>query len=64
LRWGLTIGTISRGLEARSIAAWGNAPGMETTTLLRAEGPIHPNGETARREFGASIRMLSHIRYV
>jgi hypothetical protein len=38
---------------------------METTMLLRwAEGPTHPNGVTAWREFGAFIGMLSHIRYV
>jgi len=63
LRWGLPIGTISRGPEARSIPAWRNAPGMETTMLLRwAEGPTHPNGETVWKEFDAFIGMMSHIR--
>jgi hypothetical protein len=64
LRWGLTFGTVSRGPEARSIPDWGNAPGMETTMLLRAEGPTHPNDETVWREFRAFIGMLSHIRGV
>jgi hypothetical protein len=64
LRRGFTIGAISRGPEARSIPAWGNAPGMERTTFLRAEGPTHPNGETVWRDFSASIGMMSHIRYV
>jgi hypothetical protein len=63
LRWGSTIGTISVGPEARSIPAWGNAPGMETAMLLRAEGPTHPNGETVWRDFSAFIGMMLHIRY-
>ena len=45
------------------IHSWGSTPGMETTMLLRAEGPTHPNGETAWREFGTFIGTLSHIRY-
>jgi hypothetical protein len=61
---GLAIGIVFRGPEARSIPAWGNAPGMETTMLLRAEGPTHPNGETVWREFLASIELLPHMRYV
>jgi len=63
LKWGPTVGNISRGPEARSIPG-GSAPGMETTMLLRAEGPTHSNGETVWREFGAFTGMLSHIRYV
>jgi hypothetical protein len=31
---------------------------------LRAEGPTHPNGETAWSEFGAFIEMLLHIHHV
>jgi hypothetical protein len=64
LRWGSTIGTISRGQEARSIPAWRNAPGMETTMLLRAEGPTYPNRETAWSNLCAFIQMLSHVRYL
>jgi hypothetical protein len=61
---GLAIGIVFRGPEARSIPAWGNAPGMERTTLLRAEGPTHPNGETVQRDFSAFVGMMSCIRYV
>jgi hypothetical protein len=49
------MGTMSRGPEARSIPAWGNAPGVKTTMLSRAEGPTHPNGETVWREFGTYL---------
>ena len=48
LGWGLAIGTDTRGPEARSITAWGNAPGVEAAMLSRAEGPIHPDGETVQ----------------
>jgi len=64
MRWRLTFGTVARGPEARSISAWRNAPGMETTMLLRAEGPTHPNRETAWSKFRVFIGMLSHIRYL
>jgi hypothetical protein len=37
---------------------------METTMLLRAEGPTHPNRETAWSKFRVFIGMLSHIRYL
>jgi hypothetical protein len=43
--------------KARTISAWGNAPGMERTTRLRAESPIHKDGKTVWRE-------LRHYRYV
>jgi hypothetical protein len=42
LRCGLAIWTISIGPEARSIPAWGNAPGQGPNAEgKRAEGPIH-----------------------
>jgi len=66
LSWGLTVGAISGGPEARFIPAdWGNTPGMETAMLLRwDEGPTHPNGKTIWREFRAFIGTLPHVRYV
>ena len=41
VRMRTVICTVSGGPKARSITAWGNAPGMEAATRLRAEGPIH-----------------------
>jgi len=57
------IWIISRGPKARSIPAWGNAPGRETITRLRAEGPIHTDGETDWKDRGI-IDMFPHVRFV
>jgi hypothetical protein len=35
----------TKGLKARSISAWGNAPGRNRNNKIRAESPLHTSFE-------------------
>ena len=55
---GFATKTLSRGPKAWPIPAWGNGPGIETVTELRAEGPIHREGKPLRTRFRSLIDMF------
>ena len=60
LRRELTIDHFHRA-EGPIHSIWGNAPGMETITRRRAEGPVYADAKTVLRGSCAIMDMLPHV---